>query len=285
MKSLSKVGLGLSLVFGCLLLALIAELYYLLWWKKKIITKTINPNGNQNQIPSQKSHFHYIFPFWKKPTSSTSQQSCSSSTLVHEPQSSHPNKALSLKPFEQDQTMENFQDLPRFLFTITEETREDLESEDGISKITKQSTSRSNLSDLLQILETPFLTPPCSPPYFTPPLTPSFSNHQQQIFGPFLESEQSSPPPKFKFLRDAEEKLIQRRKKDQNIGKNEENGSFIRLIVEEKEEEEEVIWEHRQSRNSDMEKGYFSSSSSQVLPMVSCPPTFKSKFQQQTQEI
>ncbi|KAI3747101.1 hypothetical protein L6452_09546 [Arctium lappa] len=29
-----SVGLGLSLVFGCLLLALVAELNYLLWWKK-----------------------------------------------------------------------------------------------------------------------------------------------------------------------------------------------------------------------------------------------------------
>ena len=32
MKSLSSLGIGLSLVFYCLLLALVVELCYLLWW-------------------------------------------------------------------------------------------------------------------------------------------------------------------------------------------------------------------------------------------------------------
>ncbi|GMJ08977.1 hypothetical protein like AT5G59350 [Hibiscus trionum] len=37
MTCFSGLGIGLSLVLGCLLLALVAELYYLLWWKKRLI--------------------------------------------------------------------------------------------------------------------------------------------------------------------------------------------------------------------------------------------------------
>ncbi|KAI3470720.1 hypothetical protein Pfo_027383 [Paulownia fortunei] len=308
MKSLSGVGLGLSLVFGFLLLALIAELYYLLWWKKRYIGKRSNEEDGSH-IQQERAEFFYIFfCCWKKPTSSlrsTAQELCSSATLVHEPQSSsNSNKDLWLKPFGEE-NMDNFPGLPRFLFTITEETREDLESEDGIIRNRKQSTSRSNLSDLLQILETPFLTPLGSPPYFTPPLTPSLTTDHQQNFGPFFESERdaafnrlrSSPPPKFKFLRDAEEKLIHRRKimeqtengvlKNDNpsaslFHKDEENGPFISLTVAENQqdkEEEEGICLHNHSNN--LEQEYFSSSSSQVLPLVSSLPTIKSLLEQQ----
>ncbi|KAL9165056.1 hypothetical protein ABFS82_06G146300 [Erythranthe guttata] len=256
MKSLSGVGLGLSLVFGCLLVALLGELYYLLWWKKKSIAKrrrrrnnsNINGNGDEEGC-------------WKNPSSTicslrcTAQDLCSSSSSVHEPQSS---MELWLKPFRDGEN------LPRFLFTITEETREDLESsEDGGNIV-----SRSNLNDLLQILETPYLTPIGSPHYFTPPITPSsFSNttyDNRLINSPFSESERdaafnrlmSSPPPKFKFLRDAEEKLIvnQRRKNMEETGnrerkinddssdsvvcKEEENGPFITIIVAKSQEDE-----------------------------------------------
>lgn len=141
---------------------------------------------------------------------------------------------------------------PRFLFTITEETREDLESDDGVFKNRKQSTSRSNLSDLIQILETPFLTPMASPPYFTPPLTPSFLDGFEQNLSPFVEWERdaefnrrrASPPPVFKFLRDAEEKMVQRRmvvmreSGGGGDGKDgeEESGQFITLVIDEKHE-------------------------------------------------
>ncbi|KAL0456711.1 UNVERIFIED_CONTAM: hypothetical protein Slati_1010300 [Sesamum latifolium] len=177
MKSLSGVGLGLSLVFGCLLLALVAELYYLLWWKKRVMRSSNHVTNNSeectdHQIPAETPQFCYMFWCCRNPTSSsTPQQLCSSpTTLVHQPQS---NKDLWLKPFaSQDHQDCNFPPgLPRFLFTITEETREDLESEVGMSR-------RRNLSDLLQVLETPFLTPLASSPaashhdhYFTPPLT------------------------------------------------------------------------------------------------------------------
>lgn len=255
MKSISGLGLGLCVVFGCLLLALIAELYYLLWWKKKnriITTKFDEEEQSGIQIPTKRSNFPHIFHLCKTPSSSlrsTAQELCNSPTdLVHEPQSSNSStKDLWLKkPFVE----ENLGNFPRFLFTITEETREDLESEDGIFKNRKHSTSRSNLSDLLQILETPFLTPLASPPYFTPPLTPSLCDHHYQQS---LEWEgdaefnrvRASPPPMFKFLRDAEEKLIQRRmmvvEDDHENGGgggfgDEGNGQFFTLVIDEKQE-------------------------------------------------
>lgn len=125
---------------------------------------------------------------------------------------------------------------PRFLFTIVEETREDLESEDGAFKNRKQSASRSNLSELLQILETPFFTPIASPPYFTPPLTPSLCDQFENL-SPFWEWEKdaefnrrrASPPPVFKFLRDAEEKLARR------------DEQFITLVIDEKDEGKDGI--------------------------------------------
>lgn len=239
MKSISNLGLGLCVVFGSLVLALVAELYYLLWWKKKRINLKIDGDDEVQK----RSNFSYILHFCRRPSSylrSTAQELCNSPTLVHEPQSSNPNnKDLWLKrPFAE----ENMGNFPRFLFTITEETREDLESEDGGFKNRKQSTSRSrsNLSDLLQILETPFLTPIASPPYFTPPLTPSFF---EQNLSPFMEWEwerdaefnrlRASPPPMFKFLRDAEEKMVQSQRRI--IGEDEkESGQFITLVIDEK---------------------------------------------------
>ncbi|KAL8051422.1 hypothetical protein ABFX02_06G147200 [Erythranthe guttata] len=256
MKSLSGVGLGLSLVFGCLLVALLGELYYLLWWKKKSIAKRRRRRNNNSNINGNDDEEGC----WKNPSSTvcslrcTAQDLCSSSSSVHEPQSS---MELWLKPFRDGEN------LPRFLFTITEETREDLESsEDGGNIV-----SRSNLNDLLQILETPYLTPIGSPHYFTPPITPSsFSNttyDNRLINSPFSESERdaafnrlmSSPPPKFKFLRDAEEKLVNQRRKnmeetgnrerkinddssDSVVRKEEENGPFITIIVAKSQEDE-----------------------------------------------
>uniref|UniRef100_N1QT33 Uncharacterized protein n=1 Tax=Aegilops tauschii TaxID=37682 RepID=N1QT33_AEGTA len=92
---------------------------------------------------------------------------------------------------------------PRLLFTIKEETKEDLESEDGRSRCGR---SRS-LGDLLHCSETPYLTPASSP------LPPAM----EKSYNPLFESPAASPaavaaspPPKLQFLKDAEEKLYRR---------------------------------------------------------------------------
>ncbi|RVX20317.1 hypothetical protein VitviT2T_017723 [Vitis vinifera] len=305
MRSLSSVGLGLSIVFGCLLLALVAELYYLLWWKKRLTSTEMEDDYSS---PARELLYMYC---WKKPSSLSSralnpQELCSSDrvtdTHVLEPHQAHHQLHMHgkedylLKPFGEE-TMETelmrLHDLsgpPRFLFTIKEETKEDLESEDGKSrgdKSAKGSRSRS-LSDLLLTVETPFLTPLASPPFFTPPLTPMDSSYNHQGVNPLFESAadadqfskiSSSPPPKFKFLKDAEEKLhrkvMEEAKKEQlqfevsadfavnppsssKLHKDEEDGSFITIVVAKNKEKD--LTHH--------------SSSSQILPLVSSPSTF-----------
>ncbi|XP_019192845.1 PREDICTED: uncharacterized protein LOC109187179 [Ipomoea nil] len=285
MKSLSSIGLALSVIFGCLLIALLGELYYLLWWKKRITRRGIE-DGPGKEI--------FYFFCGKKPSSSSSpsssansalkpQEICSSITLVHEPQPQLQSHGDSWQESMEAELL-RLSGPPRFLFTIKEETNEDLESsEDGKSKSRKGSRTRS-LSD---VLETPFLTPIASPPYFTPPLTP--------LLNPFFESTtdfefcRPSPPPTFKFLRDAEEKaqrLVKKKEassssvpdKEAHISPSpflsaqpspfsardeENNGSFITLIFPRTREEQ---------HGNNLSVSHYPSSSSQVLPLATSPP-------------
>lgn len=243
MKSLSSVGLGLSIVFGCLLLALIAELYYLLWWKKRFVTRDI-----ENDCSNPAGELFCMF-CWKRASSSSSslaqkalnpQEIRIRDTLV-QGTTEYSNKDLLLRPFgEENHGMEQLQmqclGPPRFLFTIVEETKEDLESEDPKSR--KGSRGRSLSSDVVFTLETPYLTPIASPSFFTPPLTPMespYSHHQG--FNPLFESTtdaefnrlRSSPPPKFKFLQDAEEKMYKKKLMEETACRDEEEGSFITI--------------------------------------------------------
>ncbi|KAF9676812.1 hypothetical protein SADUNF_Sadunf08G0042100 [Salix dunnii] len=308
MKSLSSVGLGLSIVFGCLLLALFAELYYLLWWKKRFANKEI---GGGYSSPARELFFMFCL---RKPSSlRNSQELCSSvritDTLVHHQQESQLNmntgKDILLRPWSDDNVEAELMRLhslsgpPRFLFTIVEETKEDLESEDGRSrgdnKSAKGSRSRS-LSDLLRTVETPYLTPLSSPPFFTPPLTPSYN---QIGFNHLYESSKdaefnkirSSPPPKFKFLQDADEKQHRRKLMQEteekvkthdvfahdhtkipassNFLKDEDDGPFITIIIDRNKERDQLNEQnHHLSDNQ--------SSTSQVLPLATSPSTSKS---------
>lgn len=307
MKSLSSVGLGLSIVFGCLLLALVAELYYLLWWKRRFANKEI---GDDYSSPARELFFMFCL---RKPSSlRNNQELCSSvritDTLVHHDQESQLNintsKDLLLRPFSDDDVdtelmrLHSLSGPPRFLFTIVEETKEDLESEDGRSRVDNKSAkgSRSkSLSDLLLTVETPYLTPLASPPFFTPPLTPSYNqigfNH---LFESSKDAEfnkiRSSPPPKFKFLQDAEEKLYARRlmqeaeemvpRKDcfaqdytkrpssSNFLKDEDDGPFITIIIDRNKE--------RELNEQNHQLPDYQSSTSQVLPLATAPSTSKS---------
>ncbi|XP_061338358.1 uncharacterized protein LOC133285186 isoform X2 [Gastrolobium bilobum] len=226
---------------------------------------------------------------WKRPSSSLRQtvftptELCSSmrigDTLVHDPElqlQSQSSKEFLFKPFGEDGIEAEYmrqQDLlgpPRFLFTIVEESKEDLESDDGKSKGEKSgkgSRGRS-LGDLL-VVETPYMTPTASPPYFTPPFTP-ISPYNQRGFNPLFESTtdaefnriKSSPPPKFKFLQEAEEKL-RRKLHDENKVNGDEvvDSSFITIVVDKKIERELTHQSHLPPQ--------YHSSTSQVLPLAS----------------
>ncbi|KAJ8566113.1 hypothetical protein K7X08_030590 [Anisodus acutangulus] len=315
MKSLSSVGLALSVVFGCLLLALVAELYYLLWWKNRIV-KTNLEDGKVRE-------FCYMFCGKSRtslnPNALKSQEICSSDTqLVHEPtqvqvqvQSNvDSNSDFWFKPFGDDAMDNEFMGLcgpPRFLFTIKEETKEDLECEDGKSKNENKSRKGSrtrSLSDLCLSIETPFLTPLASPSSFTPPLSPIMQKNGFN-FNPFLESEsdlefnkfiRSNSPPTFQFLRDAEDKFCRRfveendnnNNRGRSVIKNDDDVSFkvdqnLEVCSSSKlcKDEENITLIFPKNKEVQPDQHHVQhSSSSQVLPLASSPPILKLPIQQ-----
>ncbi|XVF05524.1 hypothetical protein REPUB_Repub05bG0179600 [Reevesia pubescens] len=303
MTSFSGLGIGLSLVFGCLLLALVAELYYLLWWKKRIASTEVEDDYN-----NYAKELVQLF-CWKKSASLHAATNTNNNQDLVKDQVTNgvepdlelgSNKDLLLKGFGEEgieselMRLHNLAGPPRFLFTIKEETKEDLESEDGRSR--KGSRTRS-LSDLILTVDTPFLSPLASPPLKSPPLNPLDSYHRQG-FNPLFESStdaelnklRSSPPPKFKFLRDAEEKLLSRlmmleaEKRVQRNGGSlqdsgvkavntttilteETEGSFLKFIVGKNREPLQYLPQ-------------YPSSSSQVLPLASSPTTYQTTRQE-----
>ncbi|XP_076961060.1 uncharacterized protein LOC143637593 [Bidens hawaiensis] len=152
-SSSSSIGLVLSFVFGCLLLALVAELYYLICWKKK------STNTETRQI---------LHMFCCKKPSSLITTGLATDTQVHEPQATyvHQNKHIM--------------DCSRFLFTIAEEKKEDMEFDD-VSKMGSRS-----LSDVGSV-DTLFFTPLASPPCLTPPMDYSY-----RVFSPLFQSSSDS---------------------------------------------------------------------------------------------
>ncbi|PKA51935.1 hypothetical protein AXF42_Ash008164 [Apostasia shenzhenica] len=268
MRALSGLGIGFSLVSLFLLLALMAEIYYLFWWKKRFANRE-----TEEEIKSPARELLYFF-CWKKPSSSSStalnpQEIANVSDVSQLDSSSSKDFLIPFNGGEECLEAElmrlhGLSGPPRFLFTIKEET-EEMESENGRSR---KGSRGESLGDILLPPETPFLTPLSSPAFFTPPLTPmdSYSRHG---FNPLFESSKmeelsdrvrSSPPPKFKFLKDAEEKLyrktiMEEALKNASSSSSEEDGSFITI----------VIGKNRENH---------SSSSSQVNPLPS-PPIIK----------
>lgn len=344
MGSFSGLGIGLSFVFGCILLGLVAELYYLLWWKKKISNRDI-----EHQFTTSTSYgasdLSNLF-CWKKPKGGgvvlvSRENSCHGAAGAgggedaagnnggREEQDLEMGKDLTSKgggygeeSVESElMRLHNLCGPPRFLFTIKEETKEDLESEDGKSRSRKGSRNRS-LSDLLLSVDnnnnTPFLTPLSSPPIKSAAAAAeqSLNSYNHHGFNPLFESMseadlnklRSSPPPKFKFLRDAEEKLIKRLILLQEAEKNRapikngggnvqdsttikapsanpttttttmvtdnddgKNGSFIAFIAKNKEREIYQQPHHYHHHHHLLSI----STPSQVLPLASSPSTFR----------
>ncbi|OAY84740.1 hypothetical protein ACMD2_06865 [Ananas comosus] len=282
MGSLSSLGVGLTLVSSFLFLALMAELYYLFWWKKR----RSNRDTEDTHATPAEALLHLCF--WKKPSSLTS-TALNPQEIHHHPSANGTERSneaqlhLALKSYggageesveAELMRLHGLAGPPRFLFTIKEETKEDLESEDGRSRGGRSRKGGKSLSELLHSAETPFLTPLSSPPFFTPPLTP-LDSYKQHGFNPLFES--SSPPPKFQFLKDAEEKLYRRTLMEQALkqeassvvslpsplGREEEDASFITIVIGKNRERGH---QHQQHQHH-----YHHSSSSQVLPLPSSP--------------
>ncbi|KAK8651366.1 hypothetical protein V6N13_140970 [Hibiscus sabdariffa] len=265
MKSLSSVGLGLSIVFGSLLLALVAELYYLLWWKKRLTSKR---------------DFFYMFCL-KTSSSSMAHSALNPQEIritIDEPQQqqSHEFPRLQLqsklKPFDDDDHGNELMRPPRVLFTIVEETMEDLEE-------CEEAKSRPKFGSMLLGVETPYFTPIASPPFFTPPhttpLNPLFESASDAEFNKM----RSSPPPKLKFLKEAEEKLQKRMLMEDEDEDEDEDGDMTPPSKYLKDEEDEsfitINVDRSKERGFINQHQFHSSYASQVLPLTSSPSTFR----------
>ncbi|KAG8387824.1 hypothetical protein BUALT_Bualt02G0061300 [Buddleja alternifolia] len=256
MGSFSGLGIGLSFVFGCILMGLVAELYYLLWWKKKIAY-----NNSNTEI----EEFSYLF-CWRRPNSTREQLTNS----VRNPQEQQqdlemgPNKDLEggLKGYGEEgietelMRMHNLCGPPRFLFTIKEESKEDLESDDGRSRSSRKgSRTNKSLSDLVFGVD----VTPLASPIARASLDCCYNNHGfNPLFESLSEAEvnrlRSSPPPKFKFLKDAEDKLIRR------------------LLVEENERKRAKVESEEDNKNACfVSLSHKNQQASQVLPLASSP--------------
>ncbi|GMJ11921.1 hypothetical protein HRI_004861300 [Hibiscus trionum] len=276
MKSLSSVGLGLTIVFGSLLLALLAELYYLLWWKKRLINKR-----------------EFFYMFCLKTSSSSSSSMAHSAlnpqeiriTMDEQQEQSHQFHRLQskLKPF--DGMGSELMRPPRFLFTIVEETMEDLDQ-------CEEPKPKAKFGSVLLSVETPYLTPIASPPFFTPPhtppLNPLFESASDAEFNRSIRSSPSSssasPPPKLKFLKEAEEKLHKRMLMEERVDEedDEESGDMTPPSKYLKDEEDESFITINVDRSKEIgfismnQHQFHSSCASQVLPLSSSPSTFRS---------
>lgn len=263
MGSLSHLGIGLSFLFGCLLLGFIGELYYVFWWKKRFRNK-----GNQDSSHPT-TELSYFF-CWKSPIGSSRKQELP--TSIKRPSNSLEQDFQVLRNYNGEEGIEselmrlhNLCGPPRFLFTIKEETKEDLESEDGRSRgeisFSRKGSRSKSLGELLACVDTPLASPSLK--------SQSLECYNHQGFNPLFESSTDaeinklrfSPPPKFKFLRDAEEKLMKK------LMEAAERKCLYK--VEEKDVSiVSVLSETKQAQSH-------STASSQVLPLSTSPPELK----------
>ncbi|CAN8248473.1 unnamed protein product [Cochlearia groenlandica] len=239
MKTISGLGLGLSLVFGFLLLALVGELYYLLRLKKhknkKRVTSQDSDEDKEDQQQQQQQRISYVMELINllciKKSQPLQQHNNNNGEEGENSRNPEENQDLELglmKHLNGSDTVFETELMKlhnqRFLYTIMEETKTDLESENDYN--------------------TPGLTPLASSPAIkSPPLesyqqsginNPLFESYGELEFNRFYRSSSSSsPPPKFKFMRDAEEKLrrrlIEEAKRRELLNVTE--GSFMKFMV------------------------------------------------------
>jgi hypothetical protein len=237
MRPLSRLGVGLTVVSALLLLALAAELYYLLVHKRRQRRRAAAISDAASSPSSSSRELLQLFCFKKTPalasTTYAQEPRAGDAEAVHEDDDDNDDDDGDDTVEGQLMRLGSLVGPSRLLFTIKEETKEDLESADGRSRCGR---SRS-LGDLLHCPETPFLTPASSP------LPPAM----ERSYNPLFESPAASPttidkspPPKLQFLKDAEEKLYRRALEEEakraargspSPVAGEEDGGYITIVV------------------------------------------------------
>lgn len=196
MGSFSGLGIGLSCVFAFILMGLVAELCYLLWWKKRTVYSSNTKTENLEKFSLELC--------WKKADSVSgggSSRELTNSVRNQFEQEDLETGSSKLGYGEEGveselMRMHNLCGPPRFLFTIKEESREDLESDDGKSR--SSNCKASNNDHVFGGGDS-----------FKPS---NLRNANNLVLESMTEAEmnrlRSSPPPTFKFLKDAEEKFM-----------------------------------------------------------------------------
>ncbi|KAK4764941.1 hypothetical protein SAY86_026031 [Trapa natans] len=252
MEHFGVLAHGLSIVFECLLLALLVELFYLLCWRRRISSSVIDEAVDVNESTGYAKKIFHLFCS-KKPFSSSSSPTDRSRPLAangnvgmneHDNQGEDPelgsSNDLLLKSELDEESLEaelmrlhSLAGPPRFLSTIREETTEDMESDDG--KTTRKGSRTRSLSGLLVGVET-HVSPLKSGPKSNSDDTDFSFSFNIQV------KSSSSPPPKFKFLKDAEEKLLRRLVEETEKRRNSGYGSLLKIgVVETKE----MAWDQK----------------------------------------
>ncbi|KAE9620498.1 hypothetical protein Lal_00019025 [Lupinus albus] len=260
------LGIGFTTVLGCILLGLIVGLRYLLWWKKTRTCIGIKI-GEKNNVKGM------LYGACGKTQSTINPRSVSVATNQENISSSvEPDLELGvkvsndmvLKTLEEEgldlelMSLYNLAGPPRFLFTIKEETREDLESEDK----SRKGSSRISLTDIIVANNTPVT---CSPLKCSLDNIDSYKHHG---FNPLFESSLDSD---FNRFRTSPQKnldpLPEAEVKDSSRVTEERDKSLL-MFMNNKEKEMRELQQHLPK---------FPSSKVQVLPFASSPiTTFRS---------
>ncbi|GFP82667.1 hypothetical protein PHJA_000409800 [Phtheirospermum japonicum] len=201
----NKLATALIIIFAISLLALLAELFYV-FWRRRVFRRQASPVGGGgdeiSQISSSESTFSSIAPskdllyfLCVRPPQFRLERN--SATANSEASDLNSDRQQSEMEVNIDIDLLKIQGMfgpPRFLFTIKEEEREDLESPAEKSlcaasknKIDDEKVCRVSLEEHFKAAEvkeavgiddvgvddaTPFSTPCASPPYFTPSASP-----------------------------------------------------------------------------------------------------------------
>ncbi|XP_071721173.1 uncharacterized protein [Rutidosis leptorrhynchoides] len=253
MSTFSGLEIGLSFLCGCVLLGCVSQVYYFLWWKKR---NTIDIENKKSSSSSSCSPYYTLTTLsyiscWKninstKPTKTQENNQDPNTGLVQDQVfNDSEEESLDLELMR----LHNLHGPPRFLTTINEETKEDLESQSS----RKCSRTRS-LSDLAAHFDTPQASPPIKGLHLINLESCQFHNNELNL-NPLFENDvnivKSSPPPTFKFLIDAEEKLLRRLMELEGEKKEvKKDGSFVKMTAG---------------------KNHVSTANSKVIPLASSP--------------
>uniref|UniRef100_A0A7N0RAK2 Transmembrane protein n=1 Tax=Kalanchoe fedtschenkoi TaxID=63787 RepID=A0A7N0RAK2_KALFE len=305
MASFIAVVVGLSLVSAGLILAIAAEIYYLIWWKRPLTAREIDEANTSyaQELLDILSRRQQRASSLLSTAFEQSQSSTRPFMSVHE---SDPEMGLtrslikhrcSVESGDQESVeselmrLHNLAGPPRFLFTIAEETKEDLDSEDGRSRgdRSRKASRNRSLSDLIVTSETPpFMTPIASPRITSPVLTQALNFNPLFEAASFEEIEarlRQSPPPKFKFLRDAEEKLYRRMKELKAAAASPHQNPAVLTNTPSSTVEEDLTGSSLITLIAGGKKDreglhHNNSASSKILPLASSPTRFRLEYLQ-----